>query len=74
LSAIGDYTAALEAYERSLTQSPGRLNSLYGAAQAAEAAELNAVAAKYYTATLAMLSDSTERTAIIHAARNYLEG
>ena len=74
LSAIGDHNAALEAYERSLTQSPGRLNSLYGAAQAAEAAKLNDVAAKYYTATLAMLSDSTERTAIIRAARNYLEG
>jgi len=70
----GDYRAALAAYERSLARTPGRLLSLYGAARSAEAAGLDAEAVAHYQATLATLSEQTERHAIRQQALRYLEG
>jgi len=70
---LGEYQGALTAYERSLARTPGRLLSLYGAAQAAEAAGLEEKARARYEDTLATLSEQDERPAIRARADAFLE-
>ena len=50
---------AIAAYEQSLKISPGRFNSLYGAANAAEIADNTALALKYYSALQECCSGSS---------------
>lgn len=59
---------ALEAYEASLRSSPHRLNSLYGAARAAEASGDREVAEMQYAKILEIASDDqVDRPAVLHA-------
>jgi tetratricopeptide (TPR) repeat protein len=59
---------ALVEYEATLKTNPGRFNSLYGAAQAAERAGKKDEASEYYSQLLKNCSDSkSERTELKHA-------
>ncbi len=58
---------ALSEYQACLKLNPRRLNSLYGAGQAAEAAKQPTVARKYYAELDAMAVPDAERREIAHA-------
>ena len=62
------YTQALAAYEQSLNRSPGRLNSLHGAARAAGQAGQSNLATKYYQ-TIADMTEGVEasRSTVLEA-------
>ena len=53
----GRYQDALQSYEKALTRSPNRYNSLLGGARSAEAMEDHAVARTYYSALVAIAGD-----------------
>jgi tetratricopeptide (TPR) repeat protein len=60
---------ALEAFRRSLEDSPRRFHSLAGAGRAAESADLQDEAVESYTALLEMGVDGSERPETAHAAK-----
>ena len=60
---------ALEAFQRSLQDSPKRFHSLFGAGRAAEATGWNELAAEYYFALTDMVTNDTGRPQAKHAAR-----
>ncbi|MCW8125397.1 tetratricopeptide repeat protein [Microbulbifer halophilus] len=65
---------ALHAYEESLAVSPKRLNSLYGAARAAEQAGQGDKAREYYRELVRMGGDKGGEREALQRARKYLEG
>lgn len=70
---LGEYQAALSAYQTSLERTPGRLLSLFGAARAAEEIQQIQTASRYYQAVLDALDESTERTTLREQAIRFLE-
>ena len=58
---------ALAEYERCLTTSPGRLNSLYGAGFAAERAGEREAARRHYAALATMVAADADRPEVAHA-------
>jgi tetratricopeptide (TPR) repeat protein len=67
-----DDEAALAAYQQSLQRTPGRLNSLYGAARAAERSGKSDEARLYYTALMEALGEREERPEMVAAASSHL--
>lgn len=74
LLANGQPAQAVHAYEESLAVSPNRLNSLYGAARAAEQAGQGDKAREYYRELLQMAGDKGGEREALRRARKYLEG
>jgi tetratricopeptide (TPR) repeat protein len=68
LLTLGQPTAALAEYERSLKRDRNRFRGLYGAARAAEAAGNRTAALEYFSKLQALASDhDSERTELAHA-------
>ena len=65
---LGRPTEALEAFQRSLQDSPRRFHSLFGAGRAAEMANMNKEATQYYSTLTKMVVDGNERPQTKHAA------
>jgi predicted Zn-dependent protease len=63
---------ALDAYEKSLTSSPNRLNGLYGAARAAELAKNSEKATRYYTQLVELTKNGDGKREELKAAKNFL--
>ena len=59
---------ALEAFRRSLADSPKRFHSLFGAGRAAELAKMDEEAAKYYAALTEMVVVGNDRPQVQHAS------
>ena len=70
---MGQPAEALAAYEASLRVAPGRFNSLYGGARAAERSQNVARARALYTALLAQCVASSPRPELAQA-RNFVSG
>jgi hypothetical protein len=68
----GDASAALRAFEASMTKEPGRLRGAFGAAHAAEAAGDAASARKHYARMLEIASDADTVRPELERARHYL--
>lgn len=68
------YADARKAFDASLARSPNRLNSLSGAARAAELAGDGKAAARYYRDLLALAGDAGTKHAAVQHARRYLGG
>ncbi len=66
---MGRFAEAQAAYEATLERSPGRLNSLYGAGRAAEAAGDGATAARYYRLLLDGTAVDSGLERLAHARR-----
>lgn len=69
---LGRPAEALAEYEAALRSSPGRFNSLYGAAQAAERAGDSRKAAAYYAELVKLAGEGDGRRAEMRHAREYL--
>lgn len=65
---------ALAHYEAALARSPGRLNGLAGAAEAADAAGRPTLATEYYRQLLALVADPEADRPALARAREYLAG
>jgi predicted Zn-dependent protease len=63
---------ALEAYEKSLTKSPNRLNGLYGAAHAAELAPNSEKANRYYTQLIELTKNGDGNREELKLAKKFL--
>lgn len=74
LLADRDPAGALAAYEQSLARTPGRLNSLFGAAAAAEQSGAAERAHAYYRQVAEELGPQSERDDMRQAAQRYLAG
>lgn len=72
LLAAGHPAEALRAFERSLSSSPNRLNSLYGAARAAEPAQQPEKARHYYRKLLKLDSEQNSQRDEFQLARKRL--
>lgn len=68
----GDAEEALAAYRVSMDRSPGRFNSLYGAAMAADTLGDTETAASYFGALVEMTKDSEVEWPRLLAAREYM--
>ena len=64
--------AALAAYRHSMERSPGRLNSLYGAAMAAEATGDTEAAAAYFGSMVEMTAGAEVDWPRLKTAREYI--
>lgn len=69
----GDAAGALAAYRQSLERTPGRLNSLYGAALAAERAGRLEDAGTYFAQVAAALAERGERAEMRRMAGGFVE-
>jgi len=66
---IGRPAEALAAYEASLREEPGRFNTLYGAARAAELSQNMERARKFYAALLAQCVANSPRPELAQARK-----
>ena len=66
---MGQPAEALAAYEASLREAPGRFNSLYGAARAAEAMKNTERATELYAALLAQCVPNSSRPELVEARK-----
>lgn len=69
---LGNPSAALEAYRGALARSPGRFNSLYGAAIAAEQLGEESAALGYFQALVEFTTESTANWPRLLEARNFV--
>lgn len=69
---IGNYAEARSAYEFALERSPNRLNSLYGAAVAAEHGNDKQTAKKYYQKILEITGEVSTDRKQVKKARQYM--
>ena len=67
LLAAGRHEDAIAAYEKALARSPNRLNSLYGAGQAAQAAGDNERAAAFYRQLIEISAEAASRPELAQA-------
>jgi tetratricopeptide (TPR) repeat protein len=63
---------ALEAYEKSLTKSPNRLNGLFGAAHAAELSQNSEKATRYYSQLIELTKNGDGNREELKAAKKFL--
>lgn len=69
----GEYTSALEAYERGLERTPNRYRLVYGAAVSAREAGLDEEARRYYEALLELADPDEVDRPEVDEAREYLD-
>jgi tetratricopeptide (TPR) repeat protein len=69
---LGRPADALRAYEKTLEREPNRARALAGAARAAELANDDAAARKYYTALLKLMDRADSTRSEVEQARKYL--
>jgi tetratricopeptide (TPR) repeat protein len=71
---LGQYAEAQQAYERALTRSPNRFNSLYGAGRAAQLQGDDQAAGEYYRHLHSVVAEDATGRSELEATREFLKG